>query len=47
MLMVLILQAQLCVVFPEEEDYETKVWQCLVLVGLGLTLATLLMFIRR
>ena len=47
MLTVLILQAQLCVVFPEEEDYETKVWQGLILVGLGLTLATLLMFIRR
>ena len=43
----LIFQAQLCVVFPEEEDYERKVWQGLVLVGLGLTLASLLIFIRR
>ena len=34
-------------VFPEEVDYENKVWQGLVVVGLGLTLATLIMFIRR
>lgn len=38
---------RLCSVFPQEEDYESQVWQGLVLVGVGLTLATLVMVARR
>ena len=40
-------QSRLCSVFPIEEDYESQVWQGLVLVGVGLTLATLVMVGRR
>ena len=39
--------SRLCSVFPLEEDYESQVWQGLVLVGVGLTLATLCMVSRR
>jgi len=39
--------SRLCSVFPLEEDYESQVWQGLVLVGVGLTLATLCMVARR
>eukprot|EP00092_Neocalanus_flemingeri_P015487 GFUD01016764.1.p1 GENE.GFUD01016764.1~~GFUD01016764.1.p1 ORF type:complete len:195 (+),score=46.59 GFUD01016764.1:204-788(+) len=39
--------SRLCSVFPIEEDYESQVWQGLVLVGVGLTLATLVMVGRR
>ena len=40
-------QSRLCSVFPQEEDYESQVWQGLVLVGVGLTLATIVMQARR
>ena len=40
------MQTRLCSVFPQEEDYESQVWQGLVLVGVGLTLATLVMLGR-
>jgi len=39
--------SRLCSVFPQEEDYERQVWQGLLLVGVGLTLATLAMVARK
>jgi len=39
--------SRLCSVFPQEEDYESQVWQGLLLVGVGLTLATLAMVARK
>lgn len=38
---------KLCKVFPPEEDYESQIWKGLVLVGVGLTAATLIMLTRR
>ena len=40
-------QDTLCQVFPPEEDYEAQVWRALVLVGVGLTAASLVMAFRK
>lgn len=39
--------ATLLKVFPPEEDYESQVWKALLLIGVGLTAATLIMLTRR
>ena len=37
----------LCQVFPPEQDYESQIWKGLMLVGVGLTAATLFMLSKR
>jgi len=39
--------ATLCKVFPQDENYENKIWRGLLIVGIGLTLLTLVVLSRK